>query len=195
MSNEILSKDVGKVFHPKSKRLEQLAKMWARYGNQPKDLDPMGAGEESVWSYPRPPALVVVHKNFVVSLHGVHLLTAKSAVKVMETASPPTYYFDLDALLCDYEISSKSSHCEWKGNAKYMSFILPRETLHDVGWYYENPYEEYQKIKGLVSLYPSKFDISINDEKVKAQAGDFYGGWVTSEIKGPFKGNSGTGAW
>jgi hypothetical protein len=35
----------------------------------------------------------------------------------------------------------------------------------------------------------------VDDEPVAAQAGDFYGGWITSEITGPFKGAPGTGGW
>lgn len=190
-----ITEDVEKEYQPSSTRLDDLAKTWRKLGARPKQIEPVGPGEESVWAYPRPPAIAIVHHNFEVSYDGCDILRAKNAVKVMETASPPSYYFELESLVCDISISEKLSYCEWKGTANYLNLNLGKHIFRDVAWYYRNPYEEYHLLQGLVSIYPSKFDIFIDDDKVEAQAGDYYGGWITSAIKGPFKGNFGTGSW
>ncbi|NRA46273.1 MAG: DUF427 domain-containing protein [Oligoflexales bacterium] len=190
-----LNLDLSRVFQPKSSRLDQLANLWGRHKKNKDLIELAGPDEESVWSYPRPPAVVIVQNDFSVLLAGTKLLQAKQAVKVMETASPPTYYFDREDILCRFQISERKSHCEWKGTASYLDFTIENQVIRNVAWFYENPYSEYKMLEGLVSLYPSKFDVFRGEEKVKAQSGDFYGGWITSEIKGPFKGDPGTEAW
>ena len=195
MSDKKFHETVEKVFQPKSSRLDQLARLWSKHEIKPEQAEPVGPGEESVWSYPRPPAVVFVKNKFSVFLNGKKILQAEDAIKVMETASPPTYYFAREALLCQTDTSEKKSHCEWKGVAHYLHFIIDEKVYKDVAWYYATPFIEYPMLKGLISLYPSKFDVFIGEEKVRAQDGDFYGGWITSEIKGPFKGDPGTETW
>ena len=175
--------------------MDQLPKLWEQYGAKPKQAQAADPGEESVWSYPRPPAVILLKKDFSISLGQEKILLAKQAIKMMETASPPTYYFDRESFNCTLVPSEKRSHCEWKGIASYLHFELSGQLLENVAWSYEKPYGEYDMLKGLISIYPSKFDIFIDQEKVRAQPGDFYGGWITSAIKGPFKGDPGTGSW
>ena len=65
-----------------------------------------------------------------------------------------------------------------------------------MGWSYENPTEGYRHLRGAVAFYPSKLDrATVDGETVRAQAGDFYGGWITDDVVGPFKGEAGTRGW
>ena len=67
--------------------------------------------------------------------------------------------------------------------------------IPNVAWSYEHPHPEFASIAGYLSFYPAKLDCFFGDVRVQPQAGGFYGGWVTPELLGPFKGEPGTGAW
>lgn len=127
---------------------------------------------------------------------GQTIAVTRSAIRVLETASPPTFYIpredvDLAALV----ESAGSSLCEWKGVAHYWSLRNDRSFGSQVGWSYEDPYPEFHPIRGYLSFYPSKLACYVGDVRAEAQAGGFYGGWITPDIVGPFKGVPGTRGW
>lgn len=153
-----------------------------------------GPGEESVWDYPRPPAIRRDARLIEVRDVDAVLATSRSAYKVMETASPPTFY--IPAADIDFDLLvpvSDTTYCEWKGAASYWA--LARDPARPVGWCYERPRSRFEMIKRHLSFYPGRVDCLLDGEPVQSQPGGFYGGWITSEVVGPFKGEPGTGHW
>jgi uncharacterized protein (DUF427 family) len=155
-------------------------------------------GQESVWDYPRPPRLVSDSREVVVSLGDVEIIRTRHAYRMLETASPPTFYLPFsearrDCLVEDRD--GRTSHCEWKGSARYLSIAAGDELLPRVGWWYPTPVSPYEAIAQCFSVYPGRVACFVDGERVRAQEGGFYGGWVTNEIAGPWKGTSGTSGW
>ncbi len=156
-----------------------------------------GPGQESVWDYPRPPRVEVTTDRIVIRFDGRTIVDTTDAVRVLETSHPPVYYiasseFDNGAL----EPSSGSSFCEFKGRAKYVSVRGENSIAEAAGWYYATPNTGFELLKGRIAVYPSAMEsCEVGGETVKAQAGDFYGGWITSRVVGPFKGEPGTLGW
>ncbi len=150
-------------------------------------------GQESVWDYPRPPRLEPFKQHIRIEHNGL-LVHTNAAWRVLETSHPPTYYIPIqDVQLHKLKpVPNKSSFCEWKGSAEYWAIM---NTSLIVAWSYPNPNKSFISIKGYLAFYPSKVDCYIGDEKVVAQEGDFYGGWITKNIVGPFKGGKGTWGW
>ncbi len=154
-----------------------------------KEPDP---GQESVWDYPRPPKVDPDSRKIVVKSEEILIADTTHAVRILETASPPTIYIPKEDINMDVLIKTDGhSLCEWKGNATYWSVVLPNKKITKCGWSYEKPFEEFESIAGYLSFYPASLECFINDEKVKPQPGGFYGGWMTSEIVGPVKGEPG----
>jgi uncharacterized protein (DUF427 family) len=121
----------------------------------------------------------------------------RSAVRVLETAHPPTYYLPRADVQMEYLLSvSGSSGCEWKGMASYWTVSSADGRIEERGaWSYDEPFDEFDAIRGHLSFYPARFDCFVDGERVLPQAGGFYGGWVTSELSGPFKGEPGSVGW
>lgn len=169
--------------------------MWKHRGQQrpPFAVEP-APGQESVWDYPRPPALEPL--NALVEVHEGDTPVARShgALRILETASPPTVYLppgDVDArLLVAVE---QHSHCEWKGRASYWA--LASAPGQPVAWSYAEPRERFRVIAGWYSFYPGRIRCLVDGEVVRPQGGGFYGGWVTDNLVGPWKGEDGTGGW
>lgn len=150
-------------------------------------------GKESVWDYPRPPKIDPDSRNILVKLDEVVIAETTNAVRILETASPPTIYIppsDINMELME-KTSGGSSMCEWKGAATYWNVKLADKIIPKSAWSYEDPFEEYEDIKSYLSFYPAIFECFIDDERVNPQPGGFYGGWITSEIVGPVKGEPG----
>lgn len=170
--------------------------MWQFRGQQrpPFALEP-GPGRESVWDYPRPPRLESDRRRVEVRSGAILLAATTRSYRVLETASPPTYYVppaDVDwGRLLDLP---NHSFCEWKGTARYWALAGGRTSLA-VAWAYPEPTPAFEAIRGYVSFYPGAVECYLDGERVQPQGGGFYGGWVTSEIVGPFKGEPGTGGW
>lgn len=170
--------------------------MWQYRGQQRPDfaVEP-GPGQESVWDYPRPPALVRSDECVEVHAHCGLLARSERCLRILETASPPTYY--LPASVIDWEIlvsTPQRSVCEWKGQASY--FALADDPAHRaVAWQYSNPSPDFAEIHRHVSFYPGRVACFVDGERVRAQPGGFYGGWITRRVVGPFKGEPGTGHW
>lgn len=159
--------------------------------------DPVGPGQESVWSYPRPPVaepspcrLQIVHRGLVIA-------DTRNGIRTLETSHPPTYYFppsDIAPLVL--QPSQRRSFCEWKGEAIYFDVVVGNETLRDVAWSYPDPNPDFRSLQDHVAFYAWPFDdCLIDEERVTPQPGNFYGGWISSDIAGPFKGVAGSRFW
>lgn len=170
--------------------------MWQYTGERRPDfaLEP-GLGQESVWDYPRPPVLVACDSIVEVSSGGARLAHSVNTLRVLETASPPTFYLPAGDIDWTKVVQSgQRSYCEWKGEATYWALASEPEAA-PIAWSYKNPSERFAAIDAHVSFYPSRVECQVDGERVLAQPGEFYGGWVTSRIVGPFKGEPGTGHW
>jgi uncharacterized protein (DUF427 family) len=159
--------------------------------------DPVGPGQESVWDYPRPPSAEVTPRRVVVEIGGRAVADTTRAVRVCETSHPPVYYVPRDDVVPGVlEQARGTSYCEWKGAATYWDVVVDGRRHPAVGWSYERPTPGYEHLRGAVAFYPSRVDrATVDGEQVRAQAGDFYGGWITDEVVGPFKGEPGTLGW
>jgi uncharacterized protein (DUF427 family) len=154
-------------------------------------------GQESVWDYPRPPRLEATSKHLKILFNGEIIGDTTRAFRVLETSHPPVYYFPPSDVRADFLIqTANSSFCEWKGRAGYYDLRVGVKTIENAAWFYPNPTGHFAALKNHIAFYPSKMDAClVNDELVRAQEGDFYGGWITSDIVGPFKGGAGTRGW
>lgn len=156
-----------------------------------------GPGQESVWDYPRPPRLEASTKHIQVVFNGVIIADTHRAQRVLETSHPPVYYIPPEDIQSQYFTrTARSSFCEWKGQAAYYTITVGDRTAENAAWFYPNPTRSFASIKDYVAVYPSRMEVCyVDGEKVTAQPGDFYGGWITSDIVGPFKGGVGTWGW
>lgn len=152
---------------------------------------------ESVWDYPRPPVVLHVPQVIRVELGGVVIAESKRAKRVLETSHPPVYYIPPQDILADaVKLTVGSSWCEWKGQAAYYDVEAGGLSVFRGAWAYPNPVPVYAEIEGYLAFYPDKMSACyVGDEKVQPQEGGFYGGWITSNLKGPFKGAPGTMGW
>lgn len=171
--------------------------MWKFTGQQrPHFAEPIGEGRESVWDYPRPPICVPDEREVLVAFGDIEIARTRRAVRVLETASPPTVYLPPDDVNRELLIvGANGSICEWKGRATYWSVQLGERKLRNVSWSYETPNDRFSSIAGFYSFYPAAVQCYIDKERVRPQPGQFYGGWITDEILGPFKGAAGTLGW
>ena len=153
-------------------------------------------GQESVWDYPRPPRLENDSREVTVRVGDTVIARTRRAVRVLETASPPTFYLPFkDVRLEILEPGPASSRCEWKGEARYWTVVFTDQRFERVAWSYEDPFPGFGPIRGYLSFYPARFECYVGSVRVKAQPGHFYGGWVTPEVVGPFKGEPGSERW
>lgn len=163
---------------------------------RPRRIEP-GPGQESVWDYPRPPRLEPCDRHIQVMFHGVVVADTHRAYRVLETSHPPTYYIPAEDVRAEFlATSSRSSVCEWKGRASYHTLAVGDRRAIDAAWSYPDPSPAFAAIQGHLAFYPSRVDrCTVGGEVVRAQAGDFYGGWITDAVVGPFKGEPGTWGW
>ena len=149
---------------------------------------------ENVWEYPRPPALVPCERRVRIELDGVLLADSAGALRVLETSHPPTVYVPPADIAMDRLVSSRGrgSFCEWKGQAHYYDVDGGPSRI---AWAYAAPVQRYAALRDHLAFYPSRVDAWLDDERVQAQDGDFYGGWITADLVGPFKGAPGTLGW
>lgn len=153
---------------------------------------------ESVWDYPRPPRVEATARRIRVELGGETIVDTMQAHRVLETSHPPTYYVPLEDVAAGALVPSRggSTFCEWKGIASYYDVVAGGRTIERGAWTYRDPSPGFEPIRDAVAFYPGRLDACfVDDERVVAQPGDFYGGWVTSDVVGPFKGASGTSGW
>lgn len=152
---------------------------------------------ESVWDYPRPPRVEPLRRVARVEFDGLTVARSDSALRVLETSHPPTIYFPrADVRLESLKPSRGMTLCEWKGQASYFDIVGEHRESASAAWSYADPLPAYRVLKDTIAFYPGRLDACfIDDERVTAQAGDFYGGWITAGIEGPFKGSAGTSGW
>ena len=153
---------------------------------------------ESVWDYPRPPRIEDVPQRIRVLHRGGVVAETSAALRVLETSHPPVYYIPRDGLRLHLLSPSptRQSFCEFKGLAQYWNLSVDGATVRDVAWSYERPAAAFARLAGHLAFYASRVDECwVDDERVQAQTGDFYGGWITANLKGPFKGAPGTLGW
>jgi uncharacterized protein (DUF427 family) len=174
-------------------------------------VHPPSATTESVWDYPRPPRLEPTARRIRIQLGASSIAdTAHStqrALRILETSHPPVYYLPREAVAMHLlrRSVSRASFCEFKGVATYWNLDIPQSgappiLAGDVAWSYESPSKPYAALAGYLAFYASRLaavgaECWVDDERVEPQAGDFYGGWITSDLRGPFKGAPGTLGW
>jgi uncharacterized protein (DUF427 family) len=158
---------------------------------------PAGPGQESVWDYPRPPRLEPVTARIEIVLGGALIARCEQALRVLETSHPPTYYLPMAAFAEGaLRPVPDGSFCEWKGRAAYFDVIGGGRTASRAAWTYPDPTPGFADLVGHVAVYPGAMDsCTLDGERVRPQPGGFYGGWITSRVVGPFKGDPGTRFW
>lgn len=154
------------------------------------------AGQESVWDYPRPPRLERSQKMVQVVFAGQLIAQSSGAYRLLETSHPPGWYIPPEDVRKEFLFpTEKNSFCEWKGLAVYWTVKVGGQPVENGAWSYESPSPAFATIKGFLAFYPSLFECYVADERVEPQPGRFYGGWITSDIVGPFKGGPGSQGW
>jgi len=159
--------------------------------------DPAGPNQESVWSYPRPAIAEPTTARIVIEHRGVVVADSRASIRTLETSHPPSYYIpraDIAAGLL--RRATGSSFCEWKGAAAYWDVVIEDSVVPRVGWSYASPTASFAILRDHVAFYAGPFDrCSVDGETVVPQPGDFYGGWITAAVAGPFKGIPGSRGW
>ena len=163
----------------------------------PPERHPVEPGQESVWDYPRPPRVEPTDELVEVVLGGEVVARTTEALRVLETSHPPTYYLPrseyADGVL---QPTGGASFCEWKGHAAYFDLVAGGRKAERAGWTYPDPSPGFEVIRDHVAVMPGLVDeCRVDGERVTPQTGGFYGGWITSRVRGPFKGDPGTTFW
>ena len=167
-----------------------------RGSNRPDFAELPAPGQVSVWDFPRPPRLVPDSREVVVMWGNLEVAHTKRAIMALETAHPPTFYLpweDINQNL--FQPAGGGSFCEWKGPAKYWSLVDGAHSLVKVAWSYPSPLPGAELIKDCVALYANSLQCNVGGQPVSPQSGGFYGGWITPELVGPFKGVPGSSGW
>ena len=160
--------------------------------------DPKMPGQESVWDYPRPPALEPSSRRLRIVHRGSTIADTVMALRTLETSHPPTWYLppaDID--MARLKPSARhGSVCEWKGRARYWDVVIDDRVLASVGWSYPEPTPRFAGLRDHIAFYAAPFNaVTIDGEQVRPQPGGFYGGWITADLAGPFKGVPGSQFW
>jgi len=156
-----------------------------------------GPGQESVWDYPRPPRVEGTPKHIQVIFNNQTVADTRRATRVLETSHPPVYYIPREHVRVDLLTpTNRRSYCEYKGSAIYFTVTVGDRQADDAAWTYPDPTEGFEAIREHFAFYPGAMDECLVDGvRVEPQAADYYGGWVTPDIVGPFKGGRGTAGW
>jgi uncharacterized protein (DUF427 family) len=152
---------------------------------------------ESVWDYPRPPAIRSDSRRVRVMCADTEVADTRRALRVLETSHPPVFYLPPEDVRTDLLVTARgSTWCEWKGRAVYWDLVVGPDIRRRAAWSYPRPAGGYERLTDHLAFYPSLVDLcTVDGEVVRAQEGDFYGGWITAEIEGPYKGGPGTALW
>jgi uncharacterized protein (DUF427 family) len=159
--------------------------------------EPPGPGQRSVWDFPRPPALERTAEHVVVRFGGRTVAETRAPFLVCETSHPPVYYVpraDVDVAVL--EPIADRTLCEFKGVASYADLVVEGRRSPAACWWYDAPVPSFAALAGAVAFYPQRVEAcEVDGEPVRSVEGDFYGGWITSKVSGPFKGGPGTRFW
>ena len=171
--------------------------MWRYVGQaRPPFAQTPGPGQESVWDYPRPPRLEHDAREVLVMAGPVEIARTRRALRLLETASPPTFYLPPeDVQMALLRPAQGASFCEWKGEARYWSVRAGSHWLEGVAWSYTQPLPGFERLRDHIAFYPSKLECFVAGVRALPQPGRFYAGWITPELVGPFKGEAGSGGW
>lgn len=168
---------------------------------KPTPVDP-DEDQESVWDYPRPPRLERCDRTLKVIHAGDVIAETTDGWRVLETSHPPNYYFPPDDVAMEWlrESDAPPTTCEWKGRTRYYDLIVPetsnRNVIEQVAWYYPDPVDQFAELTDAIAFYAHRIDEAwVDGERAEPQPGNFYGGWITSDVVGPFKGEPGTRHW
>ena len=155
-----------------------------------------GPGQVSVWDFPRPPRLVAEPREVVITWGGVEVARTRRAMRVLETSHPPSVYLPWsDVQRALLQPAPGGSYCEWKGPARYWSLVDGTRSLPAVAWSYPQPLAGAEALADRVAFYPGQLQCTVGGAPVRPQPGGFYGGWITPELVGPFKGAPGSEGW
>jgi uncharacterized protein (DUF427 family) len=155
-----------------------------------------GPGQESVWDYPRPPRLEPTSRHLVVALAGRTVADTRRGQRVLETSQPPAYYIDpTDVDVTLLRPTTHATFCEWKGQATYFDVVVEGTVAPAAAWTYRQPTPAFEPIRDHLAFYAQLVDCSVDGEVVESNEGAFYGGWITRDVVGPFKGGAGTAHW
>jgi uncharacterized protein (DUF427 family) len=159
--------------------------------------EPVRSGQESVWDYPRPPRVEGVDVRVTIDLGGERVIDTRDVVRVLETSHPPVYYLPIGAFTPLSLIPAHgSSFCEFKGTARYLDLHGGTRIAERAAWNYPAPEAGYEVLADRVAVYAGRVDAcTVGGERVAPQPGHFYGGWITSNLAGPFKGAGGSLDW
>ena len=154
-------------------------------------------GQESVWDYPRPPRVEPAPKRLRVVFADETVADTTQGLRVLETSHPPAYYFPAEDVRMDLlQPSVGTTFCEFKGEASYFALVVGDRIARKAAWTYQSPSPGYEDLAGMLCFYASRVDeCFVGDEQVVPQPGEFYGGWITADVVGPFKGGPGTVGW
>lgn len=159
--------------------------------SRPEFADQVKEGQTSVWDFSRPPIQVPVDNPLTVKLGGELIAYTERGVAVKETAGAPTYYFPPEDVKVTLSATSARSLCEWKGMARSLSV----HGVEHAAWRYEEMFEEFESLYLWVAFYPALLECYVGGERATPQPGGYYGGWVTSDLCGPIKGEPGSSGW
>mgnify|MGYP000108330570 FL=1 len=177
--------------------LKAARKHWSWRGQaRPPFATPPGPGQVSVWDFPRPPRLAAEPREVVLAWDGIEVARTRRALLVLETSHPPSVYLPwADVQRALLQSAPGGSFCEWKGPARYWSLVDGTRRLPAVAWSYPQPLAGAEALADTVAFYPTHLQCTVGGEPVRPQPGGFYGGWITPELVGPFKGAPGSEGW
>ena len=168
---------------------------WRGQGRPPFAVEP-GPDRFSVWDYSRPPVLAPDTRQVAIRWGDVEVARTRRAIRALETSHPPSFYVPWDDVVRRFfQPSEGTSFCEWKGPARFWTMVEGERRLPRVAWSYPQPLAGAEVLANCVAFYPSDLDCTVEGEIVRPQPGGFYGGWITPELTGPFKGESGSEGW
>jgi len=158
---------------------------------------PTAAGQESVWDYPRPPHVETADVRVTITLEGATIVDTRDVLRVLETSHPPVYYLPIEDFVPGTVVPTHgSSFCEFKGVARYYDLLVGPRTAARAAWEYPSPAPGFEVLAGRIAVYAGLVDgCTVDGEPVVPQPGGFYGGWITSNVVGPFKGGAGSSGW
>ena len=150
-----------------------------------------------MWDFPRPAIAQPTGSRIRIEHRGVVVADTRAAIRTLETSHPPSYYIPRADIAPDVlRRAAGSSYCEWKGAATYWDVVVDDAVLPRVGWSYASPTPGFAMLRDHVAFYAAPFDrCTVDGETVVPQPGEFYGGWITSRVVGPFKGVPGSRGW